>query len=277
MKKGIKNYLIILIIGITIGVIASRITFANYENKNIQQSKQTKTTNQESKEKMKKDESEIKDNNKSKDSQSKQEGQNSKYKVEKSGFELVINGKKTDIELLNINDYTYIKLADLAYNTNVDVQMNGPDTYDGKYYIYLSDSTKIIMKKIDGKDYVDITHFVHRYDEILSKDEIGFYGRELPYSISKFTLQRNPEEPRRFRLDSIEKGFSFEVESYWQYDWYVDLETFREEFYPIMLNMVIENEKFYSKHPNSKIKLESEKNFFKEWEDFYSELEDAKK
>lgn len=143
-------------------------------------------------------------------------------------YPIEINGEKIDIKAYNIDGRTYMSLKDISDNTHL-ITTWIPD----EQKVVIRDGSHIVIKEINGKKYVDMSYWFSRYNP---NQEINGKGAMdvLPY-----TLDHN----------SIMHGYNLvsgmPMENLGSFGWYIEQEYFFEYIYPLLPNIVKENEAAY--------------------------------
>ena len=144
-------------------------------------------------------------------------------------YPIEINGEKIDIKAYNIDGRTYMSLKDISDNTHL-ITTWIPD----EQKVVIRDGSHIVIKEINGKKYVDMSYWFSRYNP---NQEINGKGAMdvLPY-----TLDHN----------SIMHGYNLvsgmPMENLGSFGWYIEQEYFFEYIYPLLPNIVKENEAAYN-------------------------------
>ncbi len=163
--------------------------------------------------------------------------------ITRSNFPIFIDDQKTDIDAYNINGSTYMKISDFNEKTSLEILFNEEENT-----INIYNPTNIQIREFNGKKYVDMSHYSFKYST---------YGTELPYDSQKipYAYEVRPASDQHTGSLTISTSISspngskvitgMPIEKMrFNGGIYVELETFKEKLYPILLEMTISNEEF---------------------------------
>ncbi|MGL5439082.1 MAG: hypothetical protein ACRDA4_01670 [Filifactoraceae bacterium] len=144
-------------------------------------------------------------------------------------YSIEINGDATNIKTYTIDGRTYISIKDLSENTNI-VDPSWLDESD----IDITDGSFIVIKKINGKSYVDMSYWFNRYkpDQIVN----GKIAKDaLPYTLDNKAIMHGTNLVANIPMENLNL-----------FGWYIEQEYFFEKVYPLLGNVIKENEAVYN-------------------------------
>lgn len=144
-------------------------------------------------------------------------------------YSIEINDEALSVQAYNIDGRTYMSLKDLSDNTKLKLHW-----IQEEQKVIIRDGSAIVIKKINGKNYVDMSYWFSKYNphqDINGKGAMDV----LPY-----TLDHN----------SIMHGYDLvsglPMEGLGSFGWYIEQEYFFEYVYPLLPNVIKENEAVYN-------------------------------
>ncbi len=156
-------------------------------------------------------------------------------------FTLLFNGENKEVDSVIIDGYTYVKLRDVTDNTTLDLYWD-----DATRTVDVVDSSFMIFKEFDGKDYVNLTHFRNSYTFLEWIDIDIPYGMFVRYlyvgqpevSYNSFFYSIDEEENQRIGFAIPSSEVLYDNNSF-----YMDYEFFKENLAPIFIEAIYENGK----------------------------------
>lgn len=144
-------------------------------------------------------------------------------------YPIEINGEKIDIQAYNIDGRTYMSLKDVSDNTHLLTTWI-PD----EQKVVIRDGSHIVIKEINGKNYVDMSYWFSRYNPHQDINGKGA-GDVLPYTLDHNSI-----------VHGYELVSGIPMEGIGTFGWYIEQDYFFEYVYPLLPNIVKENEAAYN-------------------------------
>lgn len=148
-------------------------------------------------------------------------------------YTVYVNNEKADIKPAIVNNDIFFALDDLSKYTSLNIKF---EKASDKTYIHISVPSFIQIKKIGKLDYVDFTHYNKIYNSSVNMEQTsGEYSSEiLPYTVnlgSTYGMIITPDKKRIGFATKLINGQN-----------YIQLDTFKEKIYPIIVDMIIKNQ-----------------------------------
>lgn len=169
--------------------------------------------------------------------------------ITKSNIPIFIDDEKAEVDAYNINGSTYMKISDINEKTSLDILFNEEENI-----INIYNPTNIQIREFSGRKYVDMSHYSFKYSTFGT--ELPYDSQKIPYAYEVRTA--SDQHPGSLTISTpINSSNGGEViadmpieKMRFNGGIYVELETFKEKLYPILLEMTVANEEYIKNNSN---------------------------